>query len=306
MRQIGTIEDADDAARFGDYLVTLGMPNSVEETAAGDWAIWVERDEHLERAGAEFGTFLANPQDARYADATSKAAETRAEQTRRAARRRKLFVDVRTSWAQPRQWNVPLTLFLILASLVVGIYTRVWADPGPDESAILNLLRIAPVTFIGHNAYTDDHLNAIRHGQVWRLVTPIFLHGGVLHLIFNMFWLRDLGAMIESRRGTLFMLVLVLAAAVISNLAQYRWSGPLFLGMSGVVYALFGYAWLKGRLEPSAGIGLSPETATVMFAWLLICMTGIIGPIANAAHVVGLLVGCAFAGVPYWLRRLMR
>jgi GlpG protein len=305
MRQIGTIEDADDAARFGDYLVTLGMPNSVEETAAGDWAVWVERDEHLDRAGAELETFRANPQDARYDEATAKATATRAQQQRQAARRRKLFVDVRTSWAQPSQWNVPLTLFLILASLVVGIYTRVWAGPGADESPIVNVLRIAPVTFHEHTL-TYDHLNAIKHGQVWRLITPIFLHGGALHLIFNMFWLRDLGAMIESRRGTLFMAILVLVAAVISNLAQYQASGPLFLGMSGVVYALFGYAWLKGRYDSSSGIAVSPETAMFMFVWLLICMTGIIGHIANTAHVVGLAVGCAFAGIPYWVRRLMR
>jgi GlpG protein len=305
MRQIGTIEAADDAARFGDYLLSLGMPNSVEETAAGDWAIWVERDEHLERAGAELETFRANPQDARYDEAAAKAAATREQQQRQAARRRKLFVDVRTSWAQPRQWNVPLTLFLILASLVVGIYTHVWAGPGAEESPIVNLLRIAPVTF-GEHTYRFQGLSAVKHGQVWRLVTPIFLHGGVLHLLFNMFWLRDLGAMIESRRGTLFMAILVLAAAVISNLAQYFASGPLFLGMSGVVYGLFGYAWLKGRYEPNGGLGVSPETATVMFAWLVICMTGIIGQIANTAHVVGLVVGCAFAGVPYWWRRLLR
>lgn len=307
MRQIGTIDNQGDAIRFGDYLLALGVKNTVEETPSGGWAVWVEDDDQLARGEAELDTFRANPADARYDEAGDKAQAARAQEQRSAQRRRKQFVDVRTGWMQPRQWNVPLTLTLIALSLVVGVYSRVWESRiGPDEPAIINWLRIAPVTFTGQYVTWDD-LSAIKHGQVWRLITPILLHGGILHLLFNMFWLRDLGAIIESRRGTLFMAVLVIVAAVLSNLAQYKAShSPLFLGMSGVVYALFGYAWLKGRFDPGSGIVLHPQTVTIMLVWLVICMTGIVGPIANYAHVAGLLVGLAFAAVPYWARRMMR
>jgi GlpG protein len=146
---------------------------------------------------------------------------------------------------------------------------------------------------------------------VWRLVTPIFIHYGPLHLIFNMFWLLDLGAMIETRRGSLFLLVMVLITAAVSNTAQYylgHWGvrNPFFGGMSGVVYALFGYAWIKGKLQPQLGVGVSPQTVTIMLLWLVLCMTGLLGAVANAAHVAGLLGGVVFAYVPYLTRRLTR
>jgi GlpG protein len=62
-------------------------------------------------------------------------------------------------------------------------------------------------------------------------------------------------------------------------------------GFSGVVYALFGYIWMKGLYEPEQGMIMHPNTITIMIAWLFLCMTGLVGSIANAAHVVGLVVG---------------
>ena len=67
-----------------------------------------------------------------------------------------------------------------------------------------------------------------------------------------------------------------------------------FGGMSGVVYALFGYVWMKGRYEPEQGMILHPSTVQTMLLWLVLCMTGFLGNIANAAHVVGLVAGILF------------
>ena len=148
-------------------------------------------------------------------------------------------------------------------------------------------------------------LEEIRHGQVWRLITPIFIHYGFLHLIFNMFWLRDLGSMIEHYKGMIFLTVLVLISAVISNVAQYLVSGPGAGGMSGVVYALFGYIWMKDRYAPHQGLNLLPHTWIYMLGWLAVCFTGLVGPVANTAHVVGLLIGMAVGVAPH-LRSVFR
>ena len=149
-------------------------------------------------------------------------------------------------------------------------------------------------------------LPEVRHGQVWRLITPIFLHFSVLHLLFNLLWLFDFGRMIELQRGTWLMLGLVLATAACSNLAQYFWSGPYFGGMSGVVYALFGYIWIKQRYQSQLGLGVNQETTLIMIGWLLICMIGVLGDVANAAHVVGLIAGAVIAYAPIGWRRLAR
>ena len=144
----------------------------------------------------------------------------------------------------------------------------------------------------------DNGLQDIEQGEVWRLFTPALMHANLIHIFFNMTWLRYLGTLIEIRRGTLRLAVLFLVSAAVSNYGQYQWMekmddvGP-FLGMSGVVYALFGYIWMKGLYQPEQRMAVHPNNVSIMIAWLFLCMTGWLGPIANAAHVVGLAVGLA-------------
>ncbi len=137
-------------------------------------------------------------------------------------------------------------------------------------------------------------------GDWWRLITPIFVHFGFLHLAMNSLWYWELGRRIEARQGALMLLGLTLLAGVASNFAQYWWGGPgIFGGLSGVLYALLGHCWLFQRLAPSPAYRLPQGVVILMLVWLVICLTGIIEvvsfgtvAIANAAHVSGLVVGC--------------
>jgi membrane associated rhomboid family serine protease len=131
-------------------------------------------------------------------------------------------------------------------------------------------------------------------GQLWRLITPIFLHFGLLHLLFNMMWLWELGRVIEWRFGWPKLLLLVLVAGMISNLAELAWSGPLFGGMSGVVYALLTYLWMQGRFNPWSGLYVPQPILAMMLAWFFLCWTGLLGPVANMAHTGGLVIGAVW------------
>jgi GlpG protein len=107
-----------------------------------------------------------------------------------------------------------------------------------------------------------------------------------------MLWLRDLGSMIEGRQSTGQLAVLVLTIAAGSNLAQFFYRGaPNFGGMSGVVYGLLGYIWLRGKFDPASGLFLHPSTVVMMLIWLVAGFTGVLGPIANFAHLAGLMMG---------------
>ena len=127
-----------------------------------------------------------------------------------------------------------------------------------------------------------------------------------MHLLFNMYWTFILGRMIETRRGTLKIGLMVLVIAVASNIGQFLAVSPSFGGMSGVVFGLFGYVWMKTRFEPELGMFLSQLTIMIMIAFFFICMTGIVGNIANWAHGVGLVVGVLLGYAPIYWRNMQR
>ncbi len=307
MRHIGSLPDENHAQRFGDYLLSAGMKNQVEAASSG-WAVWVEDDDKLDQAKSELEAFLVNPTDAKYSGVSRQAERIRVTEEKKQQRLAKRFHDVRTSWGQPNQIGQPVTILLIAACCVVAFLTRAGEQMRPVGTA----LQIASLTAEqeqreeAEEIYIDPGLGQVRRGQVWRLITPMFLHFGILHLVFNLLWLRDLGSQIELNRGTWFFLAFVLASAVLSNLAQYIWGGYTFGGMSGVVYALFGYVWIKGRYEPHLGLNVSQQTVIIMLGWLVLCMIQVFLPIANAAHLVGLVAGVVAAYAPIEFRKLRR
>jgi GlpG protein len=85
--------------------------------------------------------------------------------------------------------------------------------------------------------------------------------------------------------------LLVVVIGVASNLAQYWVGGPFFSGMSGVVYGLLGYIWMKGKFDPTSGLYLHPHTVAMMLIWFLVCLMGWVPNIANMAHAAGLGLG---------------
>lgn len=173
----------------------------------------------------------------------------------------------------------PLTLTLIALSGVVAALSGL----GGNER-VVNWLLIS-------TSNSGFSLPEIAHGQVWRVITPIFIHFGIAHLVFNMLWLKDLGSAIEKVAGPASFLELVLVSGVASNFAEFAFSTPYFGGMSGVVYALFGYVWMRAKFDPASGLRLESNTILWMIGWFVLCTTGVMGPVANIAHGVGLAVG---------------
>jgi GlpG protein len=111
-----------------------------------------------------------------------------------------------------------------------------------------------------------------------------------------MMWLRTLGTSVERAHATWFLLLLVVVAGIISNATQFFATfRPNFGGMSGVVYALLGYAWIRGKYDPTSGLHVPKHVTTMMLIWFamgfLLNKTGSRVQIANWAHAGGLVVG---------------
>jgi GlpG protein len=187
----------------------------------------------------------------------------------------------------------PVTAGVLALTLIVALLTKLG-----DNLEIVGWLTFQEVHRMGDYLFFVPLEDSLRAGQWWRLVSPMLLHFGVLHIAFNSLWYWELGRRIESRQGGLVLALLTLLFSLVSNCAQYRFTGPsLFGGLSGVLYGLLGHCWLFQRLAPTPAYRLPPGVLVMMLAWLLICMTGIFellqfGAIANAAHVGGLLTGC--------------
>ena len=140
----------------------------------------------------------------------------------------------------------------------------------------------------------------LAQGEYWRLWTPAMVHFSLPHALFNSLGIWIVGRSLEARAGTLLFALLVLVSAPVSNLAQYFWSPQvLFGGMSGVVYALVGAAFVIQRWQP-AWRDVPESIIWLAVVWLLVCMSGIVdyfipGGIANAAHLGGFAAGLVLA-----------
>ncbi|WP_339118643.1 rhomboid family intramembrane serine protease [Halomonas sp. BMC6] len=188
--------------------------------------------------------------------------------------------------------HVPVTALMIGVSLLVFALSVVFGD------LLVVALTIVPVGISGGQLVYGSLADTVMGGQVWRLLSPAFLHFGWMHLIFNLMWVWYFGRQIEQRQGSKMMLLLLLVAGIGANLAQYVTGTVLFGGMSGVVYALLAHVWLMSRRAPQSGFFVPQMLVVFMLGWMVFTMTDIastvgFGNVANEAHLGGLLVGLA-------------
>ena len=149
--------------------------------------------------------------------------------------------------------------------------------PAVTSLVILSALGGILVSVDYSAAIQNLSFSGITDNQYWRLITPIFLHFGMLHFVFNSLWLSMLGSRIEQSMGSLHLIIVVLVSGLVSNIAQYSWSGTVnFGGMSGVVYALLGYIWIKNTLVPQRLLSLPKGIVGFMVGWLFLHLSSAI------------------------------
>jgi GlpG protein len=292
MRLVGELKDTEYAGVFSDYLTQLGIENQVTEESGGDktvYEVWVLAEDDVERSEGLLKEFLKNPDNEEYKGA-SKVARKIKKQTEKQAQEQPQYVDARTAvFYRGAMRNGALTLLLIIACAIVSVFSRL----GENTDA-MKMLFITEFWREGAFIYWKKGLPEIMNWQIWRFFTPMFIHFGIIHLLFNMMWLRDLGNMIEDRKGSMFFAIFIIIISGASNWAQYLASGPTFGGMSGVVYGLLGYIWMKGKYDPASRLSLHKSTVIMMIGWYFLCLTGLVGHIANMTHTVGLVGGVAW------------
>ena len=288
MREIGYINSRKLGERFISVLMADKIMAELREGDSNRLEIWVHEEKNITKSEKILKEFLKTPDSKKFIQTAIKGEEVRGEQKKEIKFLKKNRIDLKTQFYRGGRLSARATIGLIIICVLLFFLENMG---GSRQS----------LNFLYYSDFFNSNFHEIKSGQIWRIFTPSLLHGGILHLLFNTLWLLELGGMIERDKGPVKFLGLVLLTSFLTNTAQYLSSGPNFLGMSGVIYGLFGFAWMKTKFEYNSNYFLSPMTVGFLLTWFFLCIFGIFDRIANTSHGVGLCVGiiCGFISSGY-------
>ena len=140
-----------------------------------------------------------------------------------------------------------------------------------------------------------DYPPLVQQGEYWRLVTSMFLHIGVLHLVLNGWALYQLGGLFELLLGSSRLLLVYFVSGIVGSIASNLFTQSLSAGASGAIFGVMGaiIAFLVKRRE-----NLTPQAKSLLMQLLLWAginvFLGFTTPgIDNAAHLGGCAAGLA-------------
>jgi rhomboid protease GluP len=166
---------------------------------------------------------------------------------------------------------------------------------------VVYLLQMATQTLLGVDlpaALGVKANNLIEQGQVWRLVTPIFLHGYILHVAFNMYALFNIGPTLEKFYGRWRFLSLFLLSGFAGNVMSFIFSPYQSLGSSTAIFGLLGAegVLVYQNREIFGNVARRALTQVVIIAAINLVIGLTPGArIDNWGHIGGLLGGTLFA-----------
>jgi membrane associated rhomboid family serine protease len=155
---------------------------------------------------------------------------------------------------------------------------------------------------LGQAVFSDGTIGGVAQGQWYRLVTAMFLHYGVVHLLLNMWALWVLGRNLEAVLGPLRFLALYLIAGLGGNVAVYLFSAPNApaVGASTAIFGLFAAIFVILRR-------LGRDTSAIVPILVInLIFTFTVPGISVAGHLGGLVVGALMALVLAYAPRMRR
>jgi len=198
--------------------------------------------------------------------------------------------------------RAPLSLVVIITCTVLA-----FAAPLESMNELARAMLFPDFSFGTRLINLETVVDNFTFLHLMKMITPIFLHGGLVHLVFNMLWVWEFGRRIEAVQPSLALLMLIIITALFSNTVQFLYGGSIFFGgMSGVVYGLFGYICLWQFIDPRKKLAL-PGALIFFLLLTLFVMTAIdLDFIADEAHIGGLLTGVLYGAIAAGISRIRR
>jgi rhomboid protease GluP len=194
---------------------------------------------------------------------------------------------IRRPWAVRNESNISLTHILFGANVAVYLAMAI------GSGTVVNFPGDALLFGANYGPYTLT-------GQWWRLLTYMFIHGGILHIAFNMWCLWDLGALCESLYGRWTYFAIYMITGVGGGLASLAWNPRTFsVGASGAIFGLAGAliaSFYLGEFSlPRAAI--KGTLMSLLFFAGFNLFFGMLPGIDNSAHIGGLITGLVLGAV---------
>lgn len=329
MRHIGELDNKQQSEAFLSYLLVNGIEGHFDDSSDG-CDIWIKDEDQLEKALKELDEFRQSPDDPKYSASVADAKKIVREDQKRKKEAQKRVISPANNNFSPKLVVTPV---IIVICILVALSTDfgqskdnpvyrflVFTCVGPYDGAEMQMARMVDPDAI------STRMMSIQRGEIWRLVTPVFIHYGITHILFNLWMFGSYGSMVEKRYGPTKYGILLLLFAVIPILVQClvpeSWDGSVpkatgsyiithLGGMSGVVYGIFGFVLIKAIYDPSSRMFVHEINVVIMLVWLIACIYGtelneaginfIPSNVANWAHGAGLAIGCLMGY--FWPRK---
>lgn len=321
MRLIASIKAKEDALRFSLFLTLEGIENSCDQASGDSYSIWVKDEDQVQESQNLWVQYQQNP----------KADAFRPE-------KKKNKSNVKAPFSPTIQYRPTIARSLtpsnlkgrITLGIVVLCFSLFFLEESFKFLAKLfdqYLLFDVSKSWSGFyplvlNYFLANHyvplwptFESISNGQLWRLITPIFLHGDLFHLVFNMLWLGMLGKQIEHRLGIFRYLLLTVCLAIFSNTSQYLMTGPFFMGYLGVICGFLSFIWVRQKIAVWEGYTIHQTSYIIILVYIFAYvsleafsffqMVFTKSPVqgtgfANTAHLMGGLCGLFMGFLPYF------
>ena len=179
-----------------------------------------------------------------------------------------------------------VTLILIAINVLMYLISAFMAK---------NILDIDVYTLVKLGGKVGAYVDA---GQYWRLLTCMFLHGGLIHLVFNMYALFVLGPQIERLFGRVKFIIIYFASGLSSSLFSYIF-GPKWVvsnGASGAIFGLLG-ALLVFALKEKNRVNRNVLNNLIFIVILNLVIGFSSNSIDNLGHIGGLVLGAVLSYV---------
>ena len=185
-------------------------------------------------------------------------------------------------------WLVAMNLVFFVAAFVAGLdrFVTLPSDFSPLQYVFYTGMKV--------NSYIDA-------GQIWRLVSSMFVHLDFMHIGFNAYGLWTLGPLVEKFYGGRRFMIIYMVAGIVGAAASYMFTPVPSGGASGAIYGLVGALSVFGmKFRSELPARVSRSFTTGLAPWVVLSIgIGFLDaiPFDNGAHLGGLFSGALVAFV---------